>query len=71
MKKLADISRFERLQSNSGAVSDVSVFNMEAEEILNHIVRGNAHGETGWGISVAAEKYAKELLAEMPDELDE
>lgn len=72
MKKLADISAFEGLQgqTGSGAVSDVSVFNMDAEEILDYIVQGNYHHSTGDGISFAAMKYVQELMDEMPDEDD-
>ena len=69
MKKLADISAFEALQNqSSSAVSELAVFNMDAEEILDYIVRGNYHHSTGDGIAAAAMKYVQELMDEMPDE---
>ena len=48
MKKLADISAFERIQNQagSGAVSDVSVFN---GEYTNQVVSKVRDWEDDWG----------------------
>lgn len=66
MRKLADISLFEGLQNRSvhNAVSDVSVFNMSAEQALKYLMEGAYYGDVGEGLRAIIEEYGDELIAQ-------